>query len=95
MRVLEGIQTWLAIIVSAITIVGALFGGLMFIWKTSGNLNGVLSSLSNGIARLNEHLARVEARADKTDETLDEHNTRLGDHETRITVLEKRKDVEL
>ncbi|BDH60161.1 hypothetical protein MTP04_02910 [Lysinibacillus sp. PLM2] len=91
----ENINTWLAIIVSVIAILGGLFGGLTFIWKASGNLNIVLTNLNNGIARLNEHLTRVEERADKTDETLEEHDERLDDHETRIKIIEKWKDGEL
>lgn len=79
---------WLTVIVSVLSIISALLGGLAFIWRTSGNLNNTLTNLNNGIQRLNEHLLRVDAKADKSDE-------RLDDHDKRITILEKWKDGEL
>lgn len=85
----ENLNLILGIIVAIITILGALCGGVLFIWRASGNLNGVLANLNNGISRLNEHLSRVETRADKTDLTLAEHNDLLTDHDKRITILEK------
>lgn len=85
----ENLNLILGIIVAIVTIVGALCGGLVFIWRASGSLNGVLANLNNGISRLNEHLTRVESQANKSELTLSEHDDILANHDKRITILEK------
>lgn len=72
---LQTINEWLPI-------VGALCGGLLFIWRITYNLNKTLINLTNGIDKLNEHLNEV-------DETAKETEKRVNNHEIRIVVLEK------
>lgn len=82
----ESINIWLAIILTTISIISALIGGLVFIWRAGGKFNSTLSSLNNSIQRLNEHLTRVDDKADKADERLDKHEIRLVKIEHRIGI---------
>lgn len=66
-------------------LVSVMIGGLIFIWKVSGNLNTTLSNLNGSTKRLNEHLTKLE-------QDVDDNSKQLSNHETRITVLEKLRD---
>lgn len=68
-----------------LSLIGVLLGGLIFIWKVSGNLNTTLTNLNTSTSRLNEHLSKVELE-------VDDNTKKIANHETRITVLEKLND---
>ena len=66
-------------------IVSVMVGGLIFIWKVSGNLNTTLSNLNGSTKQLDKHLIELE-------QDVNDNSKQLSNHETRITVLEKLRD---
>lgn len=74
MSLVETINSWLPI-------VGALCGGLLFIWRITYNLNKTLINLNNEIGTLNKN-------NQDTNIALRESKEKIDNHEIRIVVLE-------
>ena len=87
MSVAEDINVWLAIIMTTISIISALCGGLIFIWKLGGKFSSTLTNLDTSINQLNTHLIKVDAKADSNANIV--HN-----HEIRLVVIERELNIE-
>ena len=83
----EEINVWLAIIMTTISIIGALCGGLIFIWRLGGKFSSTLTNLDTSINQLNMHLIRVDAKAD------DNANV-VQNHEIRLVIIERELNIE-
>lgn len=92
------LNTLLSILLSFMTILGTIGGGLIFLFKYGSNIKLTFQELTQGITLLNVLLAELknqgaehDKRLDKTDIHLGKIDTILESHEKRFVDLEKKE----